>query len=163
MSEHEKMPYVPPDVAWNVRKFTEASLDEIKAKVVTCQTCPVYPACETSLGGTGWTCPQCSCTGVWVEMPSAGDQESVPDDILVIDCQKHKFERKREAENMVQCALCSGGIGELEVGHAGAKNHIIFTAYAKVPVEKRQVDCRESIAMWEQHYAEEKAKKAKNK
>ena len=152
--------YEPAPAMWNIRKFADASLEEVLAKRVNCGNCPLYLPCEGGEGGTGWACPKCGTTAVRVHEPRPGHENEDPDDIIVVDCNKHKFERMDRSKNMLDCPLCSEGIAEIEVECVGAKNHVLFTEHSKVPIEQRHEQVKTAFVNWEIYYAEEQAKKA---
>ena len=142
--------YAGPTAAWRLPLFIEASLDAVKAKVVECSTCPVFLLCETGTGGTGWVCPKCNATGVYVDQP---ENDKAPEDVLVVDCGNHKFDVRAESKRISECALCSGGIMELEILAKTTKNHYIATAYAKVAVETRHAHLKAAHDKWKKHHA----------
>ncbi len=152
-----KPAYVPPAVAFRLTDYINASVEEVKKRTVECGTCPVYLLCEAGQGGTGWTCPTCKATGVYVSEP---DPSKMPDDVLAVDCTKHKFETRPEAAQIQKCGLCSGGAMELEVLSRGSKTHYILTAYTSIPPLERQKFLKESFEQWSKHYEEEEKKKA---
>jgi hypothetical protein len=146
----KKEPYVPPPVAWRLPVFLEATPEELTARLVDCSTCPVYLLCEAGEGGTGWVCGTCKATGVAVEQI---EESKLPDDLLIIDCATHKFNRIPAAENMTVCSLCGGGQVELEINFPNSRAHLITTVHAHVPVTERQRFLREQMAYWKDMYA----------
>jgi len=158
MSDEEKPPVEKPEVAWTYKEFIDASLEEIAAKTVECKTCPVFMLCETSTGGTGWVCPKCKTTGVFIDEPE--DMASMPDYVLVVDCEKHKFEVKKESAQITECSLCSGGLMELEVLNQGTKNFYVRTVHSVVDTKVRQAKLKKAWDYWTDYYAE-KAKEEK--
>lgn len=142
--------YTPPKAAWNLKTFTEASIDEIRDRRVSCATCPVSMLCQaadkkdTTDGGTGYTCDECGGTGVWVEEP---ETNHVAKHVLLIDCGAHKFHTKPKGATR-RCSLCNGQVMELFVRHAGTNMHYVATEHAKVPVEKRQEVFAKSLLYW---------------
>lgn len=150
-TEPEEKPeeYVPPRESWRLPVFIEASLDDVAKTLVDCSSCPVNLLCSEGEGGTGYVCKTCGNTGVWIDEPSYGKE--IPKDILILDCAKHKFNAP-EKNRMTKCAICSGGIMQLEVLNHGARNHVVFTVHAKVSVAERQKTLREAWAKWKKHY-----------
>lgn len=159
MADHESkeqpLAYTPPDVAWTMDQFLAASRAEIDAKTVTCDTCPVFISCEAGSGGSGWTCVRCSSTGVLVDVPEV---QRMPDNLLIIDCAKHKFERKQQTEQLLKCALCSGQQMQLEGKRT--KNHYVRTAYAMVTVEERKKVLTEARTNWQKMMAADAVREA---
>jgi hypothetical protein len=160
-----KEPYTPPKSSWRLTTFIEAPMDEIKAKIVDCKTCPVFLLCEAGQGGTGWTCMKCRSTGVYVDTPEGNGK--LPDDALILDCTKHKFEMRKEAEQIPSCSLCNGGMMELEVINITegdkkvpyTKSHYIATVHAGMKVEERQKALKDYFAQHMKEYGGEKEKK----
>ena len=126
----QKIAVEQPEVSWTYPEFIKATLEQIAKKTVDCKTCPVFLLCETETGGTGWVCPKCKTTGVFMDEPE--DMASMPAYVLVIDCGKHKFEVKKESAQITECSLCSGGLMELEVLNQGTKNFYVRTVHALV-------------------------------
>ena len=157
VKEAPKEPYVPPKCAFALKDFIKASKKALKAHQVDCPACPVYLLCSESQGGTGYVCGKCGSTGVWIDKPDYG--RAIPTDILVLDCDKHKFERD-EKRKLSCCVLCSGGLAQLEVNERGAKNHLVFTVHSKVKIENRQTVLKEAWKKWTDYF---KAEAKKNK
>jgi hypothetical protein len=144
--------YEPPHNAWRLRLFVIASPEELRARQVTCGTCPVFILCENGEGGTGYVCEVCGATGIDIEKTPEAE---MPKDLLVVDCGQHKFNRKPAGENLTLCSLCSGGQMDLEVQFPDSRFHYLTTVYAKVPVKERQKKLREALVFWEAEYAKE--------
>lgn len=103
---------------------------DVEAFRVTCETCPVSMQCIVGQGGTGWTFDCCGSTTIYLT------EEESKARILLVDCGKHNFERQESTKACKQCALCSGGIMEVEA--RGMANHrYLPTVHAKVPVAER--------------------------
>lgn len=158
-AEVEKEEYVPPKVAWRLPVFIDAPLSKVKKTVVDCPQCPVFLFCQEGEGGTGYVCSQCGGTGVWVDQPDFSTE--IPKDMLNIDCSKHKFERA-DRKVLTKCAICSGGIMQLEVTGHGTRNWIIFTKHARVSVADRQKQLKEAAEKWKK-WKEERDLKAAEK
>lgn len=137
--------YEPPKTAWDFRKFIEAPLEEILTKRVGCSNCPVSMLCMAGEGGTGYVCQECGSTGVWVEEPSPG---AAAEDVLLLDCAEHKFDRSDKNKTTRRCSICSGEIMELFVRHVKSNMHFVATEHARVPVETRQTILRDALAYW---------------
>lgn len=141
--------YIPPVSSWRLPVFVDAPLDEVYRKVVTCDTCPVRAQCDAGEGGTGWTCSVCRATGVYVDKPVG---VKLPKNVLILDCHKHNFHTLNEAKQITRCSLCNGAQMELEAmdhyplikggDRGGFTAHYIATAYAHVPVERRQAELK---------------------
>ncbi len=162
MDEEEKEEALPvecPSVAWTYQGFIEATLEQITEKTVECKTCPVFMMCETETGGTGWVCPECKTTGVFMDEPA--DMSSMPDFVLVVDCTKHKFAVKKESAQIKKCSLCTGGLMELEVLNQGTKNFYVRTVHAKVDAKTRQETLKKAWDHWTKYYTDEKKEKEK--
>jgi hypothetical protein len=144
---------VPPAVSWTYPDFMRASLKDIEARTVDCQNCPVFMLCETGQGGTGWTCPKCKATGVYLDPPK-DNGATMPDYLLVMDCAKHKFEVNKDSNSVKECGLCSGGVMEFEVINKGTKNFFVRTVHAKVTAEARQEMFKTAWDHWTKEYAE---------
>jgi len=154
-------PYAPPPPAWRLKVLIDAPISEVKKKVVDCPQCPVFFLCQEGEGGTGYHCSKCGSTAVWIDQPGYGT--SIPKDILVLDCNKHKFERA-DKRKLTQCVLCSGGLAQLEVKNRGAQNHIVLTVHSAVPAAERQKTLKEAWAKWTKYYRdEERAKRAEER
>lgn len=161
----KKTPYTPPKNSWRLTAFIDAPIEEIKAKRVECKTCPVFLLCEAGQGGTGWTCVKCRSTGVYVDTPEGSGK--LPDDALILDCGKHKFEMRKEAEQIPSCSLCNGGMMELEVINIAVgeskvpytKSHLVTTIYSVIPVEERQKSLKKYYQEHMKEYGGEKEKK----
>ena len=159
MSEEneKKEAYVPPKASWRLPLFIKAQPKALKKKLVDCPTCPVFLLCQEGQGGTGYVCPICKSTGVWIDEPGLS---ALPKDILLIDCAKHNFDASKK---LTKCALCSGGIMQLEWQNRGARNHYVATVHARVPIEARQAALAEAWTTWERHYLEEAKAAGKKK
>lgn len=144
--------YEPPHNAWRLRVFIEATPEELRARQVGCSTCPVFMLCENGEGGTGFVCAQCGATGIDIENTP---ESQMPKDLLVVDCNQHKFNRKPEDQNVTLCSLCSGGQMDLEIQFPDSRFHYLSTVHAAVPVEERQRKLREAFKFWEDEYAKE--------
>jgi hypothetical protein len=147
----EAPPIECPSVAWTYHDFIHATPVAIAEKTVECKTCPVFMLCETGTGGTGWVCPKCKTTGVFIDEPK--DLASMPDYVLVVDCANHKFEVKKESTQITECSLCSGGLMELEVLNKGTKNFYIRTVHAVVDAKERQEKLKKAWHYWKEYYA----------
>jgi len=142
-----------PSVSWLLTDYIRASDKEILEKTVNCTNCPVFILCETGQGGTGWTCSKCNATGVYLDTPKEGANE-LPEHVLVIDCGKHKFEKKKECAQITECSLCSGGLMELEVLNKGTKNHYIRTVHAYIAHEQRKKVLLQGWNYWSKFWEE---------
>lgn len=150
-------PYEPPMSAWNVKALIDASPADVQAKVVDCPSCPVFLFCQDGSGGVGYWCSKCRATAVRFDEARYAADHDAPQDILILDCAKHKFEMEK-GKKLTLCVICSGGLASLEMTATGAKNHLVLTKHASVPAETRQKTLREAWAKWKKFYAE----KAKN-
>jgi hypothetical protein len=157
--ETEAPPVECPAVGWTYKAFIDATSEAIAEKTVECKTCPVFMMCESETGGTGWVCPKCRTTGVFIDEPA--DLASMPDYVLVIDCHKHKFEVKKESSQITECSLCSGGLMELEVLNQGTKNFYVRTVHASVTTKERQEKLKKAWAYWTKYYEDKKAEETK--
>lgn len=129
--------YEPPKAAWDLKAFIKAAEEEIAAKTVDCKNCPVFMLCEAGEGSTGYWCSKCGSIGVWCDDKDMG-KRNIPRDILLIDCNKHKFPRPADKHKLTRCALCSGGIMDLVSQGEGANNHYVYTKHAGVSATERQ-------------------------
>lgn len=155
-----KTAYTPPAVAFRLPLFVDMALADVMERVVECRNCPVSLSCEAGEGGTGWTCPTCKATGVWVDVPEGNE---LPEDVIAVDCGKHKFHMRKESEQITKCTLCSGGAMELEVLTKGPKQHYVATAYATVPIAERQKQLKEFYEHWKKFYADKAREDAAKK
>lgn len=147
--------YTPPPASWRLKVFVEAPVSELKKRQVDCTTCPVFLLCEVGEGGTGWVCGTCKSTGFEITPIESGKH---PDEILIIDCAKHKFNVRKDSEKMTSCALCSGGQMELEIALGPEiRAHYLSTVHSTVPVEERQRFLKEKYEFWKSEYAKEPA------
>lgn len=144
-----------PVAALDPIQMLKLGIDDVRAKVVGCSTCPVFMLCESSTGGSGYTCKTCKATGVFLD-------EDKEDEVLVLDCFKHKFGTKTGGE-LEKCPLCSGTMMKFEYREMPPKSWIIFTEHAVVPLETRIKTLNESLDHWKTHYAEEAEKEAQEK
>lgn len=152
----------PPSVSWAFTTFMRASLKQIEAKTVSCTNCPVFMLCETGQGGTGWVCPKCKMSGVYLDEPTDGGT-TMPERVLAVDCAKHKFHVDKDCNQITECGVCSGGLMEFEVLNRGTKNYYIRTVHAIIPVAKRQETLKMAWDHWTKEYAEDKKKEKKEK
>ncbi len=141
-----------PFASWRLRQFIAASPEELKRKVVDCTTCPVARQCKAGEGGTGWTCPTCRATGVWIDKPER--EGKLPKDVFGVDCGAHNFHTRRETFPVPPgCPFCSGALAEIEAWTSvPIAQHMIMTRYAHVPVEERQKFLKEQFAFWTRYY-----------
>lgn len=153
MSETTK--YKPPKTSWRLPVLIEAPIKKVKKTVVDCSTCPVSLLCENREGGSGYVCDTCGGTAVLVEEPQ---DNKAPDDVLLIDCEKHKFEKREGVDPITRCTLCSGAIMETEVQGVGVRHHLVLTAHSRVKIEDRIKQLSDAAAYW--HKMLEKAKTA---
>jgi len=109
-----------------MRNFLEV-LEGTPPTPVDCGTCPVSIACATGTGGNGYRFPCCGVTGV----PVDGNV------LLVIDCERNRFELHAVSTTLQACPLCTGGIMEVMLLGMGGHNRYVPTVYAKVPLPER--------------------------
>ncbi len=152
--------YTPPSAAFRLPLFVAMPLAEAAKNVVSCSTCPVSMLCEAAEGGSGWGCPTCKATGVWVDVPEGND---LPKQVIGVDCGKHKFHMRKEAEQITKCSLCSGGAMELEVLTKGPAQYIVFTEYATVSLADRHKQLGDFYEYWKKFYADKAAEEAAKK
>ncbi len=95
-------------------------------RVVDCGTCPVSIACALERGGTGWTYNCCRSTAVEVDGT-----------ILIIDCQRHRFEQTATATACKVCPLCSGDLMTIALRDPEDANQYVPTVHAKIPLAER--------------------------
>lgn len=149
--------YTPPDCAVRITDLADMPLEELAKRVVGCKNCPVFMACETGQGGTGWTCPECRSTGVYVDAPP--DAATLPRDCIGVDCGNHKFHTRQEAET-IRCMLCTGQAMELVIIGADAKkvtHHLVLTEHSKVSLKVRQEAMQAGRVKWTKYHEEEAA------
>jgi hypothetical protein len=153
-TEADELPPLP-DAALDPIKLLGMTEEEIKAKTVDCASCPVFMLCESSTGGSGYVCKACKSTGVFLD-------EDKEDEILVLDCAKHKFPTKQGGE-MEKCPLCCGTMMKFEYREMPPKNWVIFTVHSLVANTERRKSMNEALEHWKKHYAEEAEREAREK
>jgi len=145
--------YVPPSSALTLKQILEEPVDHVTP--VNCANCPINMMCQESTGGTGYVCDECRATSVYVTDP---DDEGLVDDILVVDCNKHRFPKNDEKSS--QCGLCDGGITRFYAENYGAVHHYLPTVHASVPLQKRKEALQAGFVYWTNFIAKQKAEKA---
>lgn len=149
--------YQPPKETFRLPVFLEAKIAVVKKSVVDCPTCPLFLLCQEGVGGTGYWCGSCGLTGVWIDEPDVTTVS--PNDVIWVDCAKHKFERV-EKKKLAKCAVCSGQICWLEM-EGKTRNHYLFTVHASIDAAARQAALKDYWKMWEKKIAEDKAERKK--
>lgn len=101
---------------------------------VDCGTCPVTLACAINKGGNGFVFDCCGSTAV--ETTSDLGEPL----LLLIDCQRHRFERRTPDDvhgQLATCPLCDGGIVDDVLLQLTPPCEWVPTVHSKIPVETR--------------------------
>jgi hypothetical protein len=106
---------------------------------VDCGTCPVTVACALEKGGNGFTYACCGSTAV-----EDHDDDGSPL-MLMIDCDRHRFETNDIVRDMPACPLCSGFITDHVLLGLTMPSVWVPTIYARVPIETRLDVWRRSL------------------
>ena len=155
-TESEQKTEIPAAAMDPIAMVTTLTQADIEAKTVGCSTCPVFLLCESSSYGSGYTCGKCKTTGVLFST----DNE---DEVMVVDCAKHKFPTKADGGTMAECTLCNGQIMKQEYRSMPPKNYIILTENSAVPLDVRLEKLKDSLKHWKEHFAETAAREEEEK
>jgi len=124
-------------IGWSVKDALAATVEELRATVVTCGTCPISIQCAVRQGGTGWRFTCCQSTGVNVggddDMFHLGLEEG---EVVIVDCARQQFPRRPDVEGWA-CMLCSGKFASFGVLRGSERMRYLPTAYAAVSLETR--------------------------
>ena len=133
------MPDTPVPIdpkSFRLFEFLAASAEEISARTVTCETCPVSAKCLEGKGGTGYVCPRAACRTAAVGIDS--EDLKTLNHIYIIDCNQHRFHDNKLFR--APCNLCDGLLvkHELYDPPIAPTVHLVITAYSGVSVEARK-------------------------
>lgn len=101
---------------------------------VDCGTCPVTLACAINKGGNGFVFDCCGSTAVET-MDDLGEPL-----LLLIDCQRHRLERRTPDDaygQLATCPLCDGGIVDDVLLQLTTSCEWVPTVHSKVPIKTR--------------------------
>lgn len=124
-------------IGWSIKDALAATVEELRATVVTCGTCPISLQCAVQRGGTGWRFTCCQSTGVNIggadDIYATALEEG---EVVMVDCARQRFHRRPDIEART-CMLCSGKLASFNVLRGAERTRYLPTAYATVSLETR--------------------------
>lgn len=149
MTKKKKNDFTPLNKTFTSVQFKDLDKETLVAAPVDCPTCPVSMLCMSAGNDENSAQSICvKCSTPSISLVKKTDNEEAGH-VLLVDCQKSNFRstKKDEGEG---CLLCNGRFVKqaLLQGLRQDVPYVLPTIHAKVKVEARQQNVKDSYDMW---------------